>query len=658
MGTGSSILVQPEEKIMKRIRSIRLFWLATTVFALATGFFLTGHPLRAAESSVPAAASRGPVDPVEFANAVDAFFTREMKARHIPGAVFILVKDGKVFFSKGYGYASLESRKPVDPETTCFKAGSISKVFTATAVTQLAQRGAVRMDADVNRYLKSLQVPGTFARPITLDALLTHSAGFAEYIFGQHVLDPSQIKPLGRYLARRLPPRIQEPGEVFSYNDHGMSLAGLVVEEVSGLPFEEYQDRNILKPLGMTRSTFLQPVPAAWGPDMARGYRYQGGRYVPEPPDYCLTVPAACLVSTGSDMAKFMIAQLQKGALGDARILEPAWAEEMQRRHFGCHPRLRGRAWGFAESIQNDRRALFHDGGMPGILSRMYLLPEENWGFFVSYNCFDIGFKSELTTFLLDRYCPADQDFSALKPYPGAEKDLSRFAGYYREVEGLTPFLLKMKYLGDQVPVTASGDGLRIFGQRFVEVEPLYFRAPEDGGRVAFRLGKDGEVRYLFVGSGAFEKVRWYETPPVQYTVLGFFSVVFLSFVLVWPVRKLFRKFRPANGTPRALRRGRFLAFVYSLSSLASVVGIYLYFQMVQEDYFIFMRGQAFWLKVCLVLNLINVPLAVLALAHTLTGWRRRGVSVAERVHFTLFALAVLACTAFLHYWNLLGFKY
>ena len=113
-----------------------------------------------------------------------------------------------------------------------------------------------------------------------------------------------------------------------------------------------------------------------------------------------------------------------------------------------------------------------------------------------------------MTTFLLDRYCPAGTDFSFIKPFAGARKDLSGFAGYYRQVEGLTPFLLKLKYLGDQVPVTVSGDGLRLFGQRFVEVEPLFFRTPEDGGRVAFRLGPDGEVRYLFVGSGAFEDGR------------------------------------------------------------------------------------------------------------------------------------------------------
>ena len=120
------------------------------------------------------------IGPGELAALLDPVFAQGMAEEHIPGAAFVLVQDGRVVMAKGYGVADVESRKPVDPRTTIFPIASISKVFTATAVMQLFDRGRLDLHADVNRYLTSLQVPDTYPRPITAADLLQHTSGLDE----------------------------------------------------------------------------------------------------------------------------------------------------------------------------------------------------------------------------------------------------------------------------------------------------------------------------------------------------------------------------------------------------------------------------------------------------------------------------------------------
>src|SRR5512134_1170156 len=109
----------------------------------------------------------GPTDPEEFEAFLDPLVTELMEANHIPGAAITVVKDGQIFFAKGYGYADLERATPATADTTIFRTGSISKVFTWTAVMQLVEQGKLDLNADVNTYLTHFQIPDTFAQPIT-----------------------------------------------------------------------------------------------------------------------------------------------------------------------------------------------------------------------------------------------------------------------------------------------------------------------------------------------------------------------------------------------------------------------------------------------------------------------------------------------------------
>jgi CubicO group peptidase (beta-lactamase class C family) len=354
---------------------------------------------------------QGPTDPEELETFLDAFFAEQMEVLHIPGAVFILVKDSETFFTKGYGLADLESQRPVIPDETLFRVGSVSKLFTATAIMQLVEQGRLNLDDDVNKYLKSFQLEKNYPRPVTVANLLTHTGVFDERLTGTGVRSPSELVPLGQYLADNMPPRVMPPDDTISYSNHGYALAGYLVEEISGMPFDQYIEENVLRPLDMNHSSFRQPLRPELASDLAVGYVYTTD-YQVMPVEYLNIAPPGSLYAKATDMAHFVIAHLQNGRYEDTRILEAETAQEMHRRQFTHHPQLAGWAYGFYEHIENGQRAIAHGGDITGFSSLLFLLPEKNLGFFVSFNAsvsalFGLGDpREELVSRFLDRYYP------------------------------------------------------------------------------------------------------------------------------------------------------------------------------------------------------------------------------------------------------------
>lgn len=319
----------------------------------------------------------------EMETFVDDFFTQQMDELDIPGLTFVLVHDGEVLLAKGYGSASLEKGTPVDPEETVVRIGSVSKLFVATAVMQLVEQGQLDLHADVNQYLSSFQIEDSHSEPVTLAHLLTHTAGFEDPPYSS-TTDPTEVPPLGPYLAEHMPPRVGPPGETFRYSNHGYALAAYVVEEVSGLSFDEYAQQNILDPLGMERSGYLLGPPMPEG--LATGYFYENGEQIPQPVDYDADYPGGSMVSTATDMARFMLAFLQDGRYEDTPILQPDTIEGMHQGHFTITPGKSGVTYGFAEGFVNGQRLLGHSGAITGFSTILDLLPEHDLGYFFSFN--------------------------------------------------------------------------------------------------------------------------------------------------------------------------------------------------------------------------------------------------------------------------------
>ena len=204
---------------------------------------------------------------------LDGFMPYALKAGGIPGAVVVVVKDGQPVTMRGFGYADVKARKPVDPNLTLFRPGSVSKLFTWTAVMQQVQAGKIDLDKDINTYL-DFKIPEKFGKPITMRHLMTHTAGFAETAKYLINFDKQPPQALDKALSRWVPERIYAPGAMHAYSNYGASLAGYIVQRVSGEPFNQYIQRHILQPAGMQHSTFDQPLPARFAPIMSQGYEY------------------------------------------------------------------------------------------------------------------------------------------------------------------------------------------------------------------------------------------------------------------------------------------------------------------------------------------------------------------------------------------------
>lgn len=474
---------------------------------------ITGLPYSTQAKSLP---TNGVIDWNELEALLDPVFAERMEKLHIPGAVVVIVKDGRILFTKGYGYASLERKTPVIPDRTIFRIGSITKVFTATAVVQLADRGKINLGDDVNKYLnKGFKVPNTYRQPITFANLLTHTAGFDEISLGRRAPSADKVLPLGEFLKTRLVRRLP-PGEVISYSTYGMTLAGHLVEVISGQHLREYFKRNIFKPLGMNR-TSLGTVPDL-SPDLATGYEYADGKYQTMPFEFFHTYPASDINSTATDMARFMIAHLQGGRYGRARVLSTRAVREMHRQHFTNHPRLLGWAYGFFEAGDNDLRGIGHGGSMDGYSNSMDLLPEQNIGLYVACNTEAGGFglSGAVKRTFLNRYFPIRTKPSATQSHAESRERLQRFGGKYRwDVYCHTCPADARGFFPEAFDVTVNDDGtLSFWEERWRQIEPLVFQfiptSPSDNREilVAFREDASGQIAYMFSGTNANEKVQ------------------------------------------------------------------------------------------------------------------------------------------------------
>ncbi len=354
----------------------------------------------------PTASSQqqGPTDPAEMEAFLDKELGKEMKKHHIAGAAVSVVKDGELFFAKGYGDADLENHIPVDPEQTNFRIGSLAKLFTWTAVMQLVEEGKLDLDEDINTYL-DFRIPDTYPQPITLKHLMTHTAGFEDLYYERLASDPNDLLPPREWLISHMPARVRPPGDVAAYSSYGTSLAGYIVARASGEPYDQYIQEHILNPLGMVHTTAQSSMPPDIRAHTSVGYTYEDGAFqvFPDTSDMGqpaleysdmgqpALVPAGDMQASATDMARFMIAHLQNGRysdanIADARILKETTAQQMHSTLYTPDPRLLGTAYGFFDFSDNGQRTIGHSGGSDPIYSLLLLLPDQNLGVFVVYN--------------------------------------------------------------------------------------------------------------------------------------------------------------------------------------------------------------------------------------------------------------------------------
>jgi len=658
---------------MNRHKPVVLFGLlAAVVFSSILVTAQKPHvlPHRSQEKAAPPPAPAPQVTPQLMTEDLEAFFDGfipiELRRDDIAGAVVTVVKDGKVLFAKGYGYADVKARKPVTVDATLFRPGSISKTFTWTAVMQLVEQGKIDLNRDVNDYL-DFKIPATFDKPITMKDLMTHTPGFEETLKELFVANAADMRPLQQYVQTHMPQEILPPGTTPAYSNYGATLAGYIVQRVSGIPFDDYIEQNIFVPLGMTHSTFRQPLPANLKPLMSQGYNKAS-----QPPkdfEFVQAWPAGSLATTAEDMSHYMIAHLQNGEYNGARILQPQTAQLMHSRAFGLVPSMNGMAYGFYEESRNGHRIIGHAGDTQWFHSDMHLMLDDHIGFFISYNSLgnpQFSGRSALWEGFLNRY------FAYTPPAGGqvanaAEDAKSVTGSYWLSRRSQTNVAAVIGALG-QLKVSVNSDGtisadqLKDFAgnpKHFQEIAPQLFREVNGQSRLAFT--KDYAGRQIIVIDWPFfvyQPVPALKNQNLNLGILIFAAVIFVLTLLFWPLNAMLRshyRYR-AELTPQYRRLRVWMRWVCALN-LVFLAGFAAWLMSAEDN--IGLLSSHFDLKLHLlqVIGVLGLIGALVEINYCVRSWSEGTLWFWTKVWNTLLMLACVGYAFFLLNWHMLNFR-
>jgi CubicO group peptidase (beta-lactamase class C family) len=568
---------------------------------------------------------------------LDGYFPYALARDDIAGAAVAVVRGGEIVALRGYGLADVANGRRVDPEVTLFRTGSVGKLFTWTAVMQQVEAGRLELDRDVNDYL-DFRIPPRDGKPVTLRNLMTHTPGFEEAIKRLVTDRPDRLATPEEYLKAWIPERIFPPGEVPAYSNYGVTLAGYLVERVSGERYDEYVERHVFNPLGMTRSTTRQILPESFREHVSQGYMLGSG---PAQPFELFGVsPAGGSTTTVADMARFMIAWLQEGELEGARILRAETARQALGTRHPIVPPLNGMLLGFFEQGFGGRRIVGHDGDSQYFHSSLNLYPGEGVGVYLVINStgrdgaaaiLPASFMSGFS----DRYFPEPAIESTVGA-AAAAAHARRMAGTYMSSRGQESNFFSVLGFLTQVKVAVDEDGglhvpalLDAGGEpmKWREVQPYVWQQVGGKERLAARVER-GRIEMFSVDSVSPFLVMlpapWWKSTAVFGPLLAAAIAVILASLLAWPVTALLRRhYRlwPANaGMPGLSYR---LSRIAAAGTLATLAGWTALFAQLDGNIFAFSPALDPWIA------LLKVSTAILCGGGTVVAaWDvRRGWS-------------------------------
>lgn len=603
---------------------------------------------------------RGVHDRAELAAFLDGIMAANLRDKHVAGATVAVVKDGQLFYAKGYGWADVAHHTPVDPQRTLFRIGSTSKLLTWTAVMQLVEQGKLDLDTDVNRYI-DFKIPATYPQPITLRAIMTHTPGFEDDGRDLFTEDSARMIPMGRWLATHIPARVRPPLTYSSYSNYATALAGYIVQRVSGQPWDDYAEQHILQPLGMTQTTTRQPLPAALRGDMSQGYTWGGGAYVPHKFEIVNGAsPAGSVSSSATDMAKFMIAHLNNGELDGKRILSDSTAQRMHTRAFAHDPRLPGFALGFYEKSSHGLRIIGHGGDTRWFHTDLALIPDEKLGVFVSYNTStggELSFGPFLNEFL-DHYYPLPP--ATVAPSADAPQQAKRVAGEYEFNRHSYSTFQKAIGLAGDIRVSAADSGRLVLhsalgDMRLVPVGPLLYRDELGGDLVAFQADNKGHIARGFLGEApmmTMERVPFSQSLRLHWVLLGLGVLVFLG-ILAAAIGRFVRR-RVGEAYPGDALPGRWLLITLAAADLIFIIAVIA----IVGGSGGLLEGPLTSLKIALILPIVALLCALAAVYVAARQWRTKAGTGLARLRYSGAVLVALLFTWSLAQWNLVGWHF
>jgi len=601
-------------------------------------------------------------DTLQLKAFMDGIFLTHLRDKHIAGATVSIIKDGKIVLAEGYGFSDVRARHPVDPDFTLFRIGSISKLFTWIGVMELVAQDKLKLDDDINHYLKDFAIPETYPEPITLKHLMTHTAGFEDHVIGLFRRDSGSLKPLGEILAHELPARVRPPGLTASYSNHGAGIAAYIIEQATGKDFNDYVENNILIPLQMNVTTFRQPLPGFLKAKMSKGYSYAHNELTEKAFEFVPLYPIGGASSSASDMAKFMLAILNEGRYNGTSILDSATLRFMESPAHRHHPSVNPMRYGFIDMSRNGVTVIGHGGDTYWFHSLMALFPESRTGLFLSFNT-DTGgtITEEVLDEFMNRYFPERNPLASA--ITADAKFLNRFAGSYRvnryDYHDITTL---GSLFGDTKIDVVNSSKLKVTGwetvKQYVPVDRLTFREEHSSETIAFRENPEGKITQLFIGNFpafALDKVNLVGRAEVHASIFLVVVLTTLLMLFYWPLTSRARKGYELTGALMPLPAGAkfvgwlnyFLLAVFYAGVMISV-----------GDPFSIVYGVPTALKVVLILPFVIIMLTLIMYLQLYRIWNQRRYSAWSRLFYVLITLVSTAALWQLYYWNYIGFNY
>ena len=580
-----------------------------------------------APASAPGARTGRPLTAADLDAWLDGYMPYALHSGDIAGAVVVVVKDGQVLSARGFGYADVAKKTPVDPYRTLFRPGSVSKLITWTAVMQLVEQGKLDLDTDVNRYL-DFRIPPYHGQPITLRQIMTHTAGFEEAAKNGFRGKPGDLKPIGAYLKDWTPRRIFAPGTTPAYSNWATVLAGYIVERTSGQSFDDYVEQHIFRPLDMRYASFRQPLPAAIAPYMATGYPQASAS--PKGFEWIQVGPAGSLSASGVDMARFMIAHLENGR----GILKPETAAMMHNSPLArvnrksLIPPLNRMELGFFEMNTNGHEVIGHLGDVEAMHTSLALFPNDGVGLYLSVNSAGkAGAAHPLRVSLLqdfaDRYFPSTERDGRVDPAT-AKAHAQAMTGLWEGSRRGESSWLSAVYLLGQVKVTVDGDGALIVPalkdaagatERWTEIAPFVWREGNGHDRLAAQVVDGRVVRWSADGESpfvVFDRVPGARASswllPLLYLSIAILLLTFLYWPAAWFVRRRYRAAIGVEGHARkAYRATRLMAGL----DVAVLVGWLVFVTIAGSSVTLLTSDSDLWLRLLQIASIVIIPGAV-----------------------------------------------
>lgn len=431
----------------------------------------------------------------------------QMNYYHQPGVSVGLIHDQELIWAKGFGYRDVERRLPATPGTI-YRIASITKTFTATAIMQLRDAGQLRLDDPVAKYLSWFTYRNRFpdAPVVTVRHLLTHTSGLPREADFPYWTDPGRFPTREEMIeALQTQESIFAPETHYKYSNLALAVAGEVVAAVSGEPYADYIQRQILDPLGMT-SSYVRTVDID-RERLATGYevmRPDGTQPVSPETDSKGLTPAANMSSTVEDLARYISLQLRGGPAGGAQILKGSTLREMHRIHWLDDDWSSGRGLGFGVWRQGERTLVGHGGWVGGYRTQIAFDPAAKIGVVVLTNS-DDGGPGTYVREAFELLAPAIEEAAATKSELAADSDPERYVGRYSDPDGWVTDVLwyegRLVMYGHGYP--PSSDPQASLTDLTPEGEHTFRMTGENGNGelVVFEFRSDGGVARVKVGS-------------------------------------------------------------------------------------------------------------------------------------------------------------